>query len=63
MSERTKKIIRICAGLLFLLPYSLSVDDGLITVKALLWEVEIGKKGGIPHLRIRCPHIISALLK
>lgn len=67
MSESVKKIIRICAGLIFVLPYGVSreVGDGtrITKIKALLWEFEIGKKNGIPRLAVRCPHVISALLK
>ena len=63
MSNTVKRIIRICAGLIFVLPYWITREDDLITVKALLWEVDFGKRGGMPYLRIRCPHIISALLK
>ena len=68
MSENIKKIIRICAGLLFVFPYGISRDigqngDRVTTIKALLWEIEYGQRGGIPHLRVRCPHVIKALLK
>lgn len=67
MSEPFKKAVRIAATLLFVLPYSLSrkigEGDDILTVKAVLWEIEIGKKGGIPHFRVRCPEVIAHLLK
>lgn len=63
MSNIAKRIIRICTGLIFVLPYGITKEGDLITVKALLWEADLGKIGSMPYLRIRCPHIISALLK
>ncbi len=68
MSESIKKFIRICAGLIFVFPYGISREVGsdggrVTTVKALLWEIEFGTKNGIPHLALRCPHVIRALLK
>lgn len=67
MSQRMKKIVRTCALLLFVLPYGLSRtvqgEDDFVQIRAVLWEIEIGKKGGLPHLRIRCPEIARHLLK
>ena len=68
MSDRVKKAIQICTMLLFVLPYRITREvgsngDEIITVRALLWEIETGKKGGLPHLRVRCPEILEKLLK
>ena len=67
MSENVKKIIRICAGLIFVLPYSLSREVGeetrITKIRSLLWELEIGTKNGLPHLAVRSPHLLPMLLR
>lgn len=67
MSENAKKIIRICAGLIFVLPYSLTREVGeetrITKIQSLLWEVEIGRKAGLPHFRIHSPHLLPMLLR
>lgn len=68
MSERMQKAVRIAAMLIFVLPYGFSRQingdtDDVLTVKAVLWEIEIGKKGKIPHFRVRCPVVADHLLR
>lgn len=62
MSERTKKIIKILALLIFFLPYAVEKTgegregDRKITVKALLWESETTVRDGKAENKIRFPY-------
>lgn len=60
MSEKTKKIIRILALLIFVLPYAFekSEEDGnkKITVRALLWEDQVGIKDGKLSVNVHFPY-------